>query len=296
MSDYTGSSTLFYPRPQQPSFDSEHTFQSPTAQWAPVNSSYFASSSRPALSAKPSRKRSRDDADLHEEYAAPSHQDVASMEVVQEPVYGEGMTLIEPDSGRAVGADSQTGTWYEENLEAERKAAEEAAASLERDRLEAQGRPSKSIRFESPTLNASESMTAASQPLASTAAPAIDAASMTLGIGWKTIDGDADMQCAARGWAKYIENHYPLLAGVEVVCKSEGLEAFLVKVMQPQESYWLFKEDLNEGKLVAFSFEKCVSNLRAQPMVFEGTDSICAAASPAPFSAPSPGSVKINMA
>lgn len=295
MNDYTNSPTLFYPPSQQPFFQtSEPTLQSPSAQWAPVDSTYVASSKRPTLHTTKSRKRSRDEADLFSDEDAVAS-DPASMEVIQEPVYGEGMTLIDPQSGRAIGADSQTGTWYEENLELERRAAEEAAASLAQDKLDAQGRPSKTIRFDSPAPMPSDAATPA-QPLATTATPEIDAVSMQLGIGWKGIDSDPDMQVAARGWAKYIENHYPLLAGVEIVCKSKGMDAFLVKVMQPQEGYWLFKDDLSEGKLVASSFENCLNNLRAQPMLFEGSHSICAAASPSPVMASSPGTLEVEMA
>jgi hypothetical protein len=70
---------------------------------------------------------------------------------------------------------------------------------------------------------------------------------LALGIGWSTISDDASMQSAARGWARYLENHYRHIHGAEILLKSEGLDAYLVGY---QEGYYLFREDLLEGQLV----------------------------------------------
>ena len=75
---------------------------------------------------KPSRKRSRDDADFEEAMnAAPvAAAPAPAPKPVEEPIYGEGMVLLNPRTGIAVSAESQTGTWYEEKVE------ESAAAAL----------------------------------------------------------------------------------------------------------------------------------------------------------------------
>lgn len=206
------------------------------------------------------------------------------MEVIEEPVMGEGMTLIDPSTGRSLAAESQTGTWYEDHLEEERRAAAEAAAAMEQEKLEALGRPSKTVRLDSPAPgigSVDTPLAAMQQPLAGTETPAIDSASIMLGIGWKEVASDANMAQAARGWARFIENHYPMLGGVEILCKSDGHEVFLARATQPQDSYWLFKEDLTEGKLVATTQEACVQNLRAVPMVFENDTVLKAASTPA---------------
>ena len=235
---------------------------------------------RPMLRTNPSRKRSRDELDDFNIESLRDDRALASMEVIEEPIYGEGMTLIDPATGRAISAESQTGTWYEDNLEEEREAAAAAVEQQAKDELEARGRPMKSIRMDSPAPFA-QVETPSTTSFVAAPAPAIDAASMMLGIGWKTIpDDDEDMKCAARGWARYIENHYPTLAGVEIIVKSEGHEAYLVQVQEPQLSWWLFKEDLTEGRLVATNWETCVANLRAAPMLFESQDSLYTARTP----------------
>ncbi|MCJ1441405.1 MAG: hypothetical protein MMC23_001891 [Stictis urceolatum] len=279
-SDYANSPTLFYPAHQLPFYPQDHIIQSPASQWTPasavsVSSSYVAPSTGSQPKATRSRKRSRDDFDDSQESDA-SSSDPTSMEVIEEPVYGEGMTLITPSTGRSLTAESQTGTWYEENLEIERRAAEEAARSLEQDKLDAQERPSKTVRLDSPAAMTPEPQA----PLAATPAPVIGEAARVLGIGWKAVSDDEILQCAARGWAKFIENHYPQLGGVEVVCKSEGLDAFLVTIRSPCEGWWLFKDDLSEGRLVASHFDACRANLTQQPMSFEGTESLFAVQSP----------------
>ena len=241
-----------------------------------------SNTTRPRPTTNPSRKRSRDELDEDEDLIAPSGS-LAPMEVVEEPVYGPGMTLIDVKTGRSLAAESQTGTWCEDQLEEERLAAAKAAEELAKAEEEAKGRPSKSIRLDSPTVP-TQSETSNTSSLASITTPAIDAASIMLGVGWKAIpEDDADMQCAVRGWAKYVENHYPLGA-VEILLKSDGQEAFVVRALEPQEGWWLFKDDLSEGRLIASSWEDCVVRLRAVPAIFEDMNTICATRTPPPMS------------
>lgn len=96
--------------------------------------------------------------------------------------------------------------------------------------------------------------------------PPIDESTYLLGIGWALISEDRDVQAAARGYAKYIENHYPL-STAKVIMKSKGLDAILVET---NEGYHLFNEDLTEGKLVSVTRQNCLANLQRSPVVFEG--------------------------
>ncbi|KAI9714956.1 MAG: hypothetical protein M1812_006269 [Candelaria pacifica] len=86
------------------------------------------------------------------------------------------------------------------------------------------------------------------------------------GVGWTRLSNDEDSKAAARGWAKYIENHFPISNPI-VVLKSEGLNAFLVEAIQ---GFFLFADDLKEGRLVSTTWENCIVGLRAYPPVFEG--------------------------
>lgn len=219
----------------------------------------------------PSRKRSRDHIE-DEEVTIPLADSIGShglviVEKMEEPMYGPGMTLLDPSRGNMISAESQSGTWVEERVE-EGVVAEEKRVEAQRPVL----RPSKSSR-----LNLMVSVTQVETPIATTPVPDIDPASVMLGVGWRVVTStDEDMQKAIRGWAKYIENHYPLNR-VQIISKSEGKEAFLV---QSDEGYWLFKEDLDEGRLISTCWQRCITGLTSLPMVFEGENTITAHKSP----------------
>ena len=274
-SQYSSSSpTLFHAPSKNHQFDfmpTENSIQSPLSQWntsTTTDFSVISKSKRPALISNPSRKRSRDRID-EEDFASGlvESNGMAKMEVIEEPIYGPGMTLLNPSTGIPISAESQSGTWLEERAEEERVTQEK--------RIEAQRpilRPSKSSRLDL-SIAQSES------PTASAELPNIDPASAMLGVGWKMmISTDEDMQKAIRGWAKYVENHYPLNS-VQILSKSESKEAFLV---QSDEGYWLFKEDLDEGRLVSTSWQGCVAGLTSVPTIFEGSTVLTAQRSPSP--------------
>ncbi|KAI9715922.1 MAG: hypothetical protein M1828_000549 [Chrysothrix sp. TS-e1954] len=105
----------------------------------------------------------------------------------------------------------------------------------------------------------------------------IDQASILLGQSWSSIPLSDTMLAASRGWARHIETHFPL-AAARVVWRSKALPAFLVEAVTRNAEapsrpgspgYFLFDEDLRQGKLVAKSWERAVENLRAQPVCFE---------------------------
>ena len=281
--DYSASPTVFVP-PHHHTFGqlSHETHQQPAqafrqsfshrSQWRP-------SASKPVLFTNPSSKRSRDE--VEDESPNPSAFSNTMPKFQEEPVeYGEGMTLISSSTGRAISADSQTGTWYEENLEIERQASIKAAESLAQAAQDCASRPKKSLRLDSlpiPSLSAfaKESEDAHFCPRA-TDSPASDSATHLLGVGWKLISQEEDTQAAAKGWAKYIDNHYPSITNVQLLLKSEGHQAYLVRAiptgdgLENAEGFFLFAEDLNEGRLVAKTWDTCIPNLQKSPILFEG--------------------------
>lgn len=191
------------------------------------------------------------------------------------------MTLLNAQ-GQYVAPESQTGTWYEE------RAAEQQQLQQEEPEFRPKMPSSrKSVRLSQASV---PTMLSANNPFSSASVPAsppktashplVDAATLALGIGWSKMSEDPDIQAAARGWARYLENHYARhIHGAEILLKSEGLNAYLVGC---QEGYYLFREDLLEGQLVGRSWEAALINLRAGPMQFEGEETLKAERTPGP--------------
>jgi hypothetical protein len=236
------------------------------------------------ISTNPSRKRSRDEsafqADADGSYFT-AQQVVPPEAIPEEPIYGEGMTLLNPRTGLWISAESQTGTWYEE------KEAEEAKNQPEPTTEFRPTMPSsrKSIRLSPgsvrPLLDPTISAPASPPKMVN---PEVDEATIALGIGWtKIASEDVDIQAAARGWARYIEIHYTRHIRVaEILLKSNGLNAYLVGC---QEGFYLFSENLLEGRLVGRTWDVCLQNLKSQPIAFEGDEVLKAERTPGPDSA-----------
>jgi hypothetical protein len=219
------------------------------------------------------RKRSRDEAALNlEEDFLPEDPaaDLAQWDNDDEWVYGEGMTLIKPGgSNYIIAASSQTGTWAEEKAEKEAKATVPTPTterpilrSAKSQRLDLTSTPSIA---EEAMVNGSMTTAGASSPGKSNAEPTVDDFTRHLGIGWSLISADPDIQAAARGWARYIDNHYPV-ANAKIRLQSRGLASYLVEA---DEGYFLFGEDLKQGRLVSTSLEKTWANLRGSVPVFD---------------------------
>lgn len=113
--------------------------------------------------------------------------------------------------------------------------------------------------------------------------PVIDNITIMLGVGWSRVNGDQDVLAAARGCARYIERHYPLSA-VKILLKSKALDASLVET---KEGYYLFQEDLNQGRLVSKNWDTCLANLKySSKITFEGLETLYARRSRSPLSTP----------
>jgi hypothetical protein len=270
----SSSPVIVLPPPQFPS--QPYTMNSNNLTFA--NSSPFGQAS-PNPSAFPlpqpsssstGRKRSRDEAadNLQEDYFTPPVQ-----ESEEDWEYGEGMTLIKPN-GFLIDASSQTGTWAEEKAEIAQLQAQTPPATQDRPIL----RSYKSQRLDltatpviAEEISLSNGIVVASSPPKMSngmAEPTIDAFTIYLGIGWSRISDGEDIQAAARGWAKYIENHYPV-SGVHIRLQSKGLASYLVET---REGWFLFGEDLREGRLVSTSLERTFENLKTQPPTFDSEE------------------------
>lgn len=239
------------------------------------------------------RKRSRDEAAVNldsPEKAPPPVEPVKEAE--DEWEYGPGMILIKKRTGYVPDASSQSGTWVEEKAaEDEVRKTEEALLDQQR---QAQDRPSlrshKSSRLDvTASLPATEATVNRSSPgrdlvdpssttSDAAAQPVVDDFTLHLGIGWSRISDSQHIQAAARGWARYIENHFPV-NDVKILLESKGLESYLVEAA---EGYFLFAENLRQGRLVSKDAQHALQNLRSSPPVFDGPQTMEAAESPKP--------------
>lgn len=224
---------------------------------------------------RPTRKRSRDAAAENLDPEAPSPEPIESQE---EWVYGPGMVLIKPSTGYVADASSQSGTWKEE------REAEEAKIRQQKILDAADVRNVKAQRLDlsaanNPFINNVEVLgrPLPGMPVVSPrASPVIDDFTMSLGIGWRRIGEDTHLQAAAKGWGRYIANHYPL-TNVKVVLESKGLESYLV---ESDQGYFLFAEDLRQGRLVSQDVEVAMRHLQHTPPRFDGPNAILAAETP----------------
>lgn len=267
----------------QPQHPSQPYSMNPTNHSFP-DSSYFTQTSSGSWSqSQPQtplsaggRKRSRDDAadNLEDDYVAQVPPPAQESEDDWE--YGEGMTLIKPN-GFIINASSQTGTWAEEKAEHAQQQAFFSQTPPTADRPVLRSYKSQRLDLTATPVIAEEISLAngtvvASSPPKMSDEPTVDVFTIHLGIGWSRISDAEDAQAAARGWAKFIENHYPV-SGVHIRLQSKGLASYLIEA---NEGWFLFGEDLREGRLVSTSLERTFENLRSVQPVFDGEEMLLA--------------------
>jgi hypothetical protein len=274
------------PSSMRPSFNSPFTSSSSESFLQSSSSSWStAAAARTPISPAASlagRKRSRDEAapnldiDNALESSAMAMDSALERGGEDEWVYGEGMTLIKPGGSNYIAAGSQTGTWAEEKAEDDEDAKDAAAAaslpspdrpmlrSAKSQRLDLTSTPS--IAEEGIGSNSSVATPGAGSPGKGGQEPTVDDFTRHLGIGWSLISADPDIQAAARGWARYIDNHFPI-TDAKIRLQSRGLASYLVEAT---EGYFLFGEDLKQGRLVSTSLEKTWENLRGPVPAFDG--------------------------
>ncbi|KAI9874558.1 MAG: hypothetical protein M1823_007656, partial [Watsoniomyces obsoletus] len=168
------------------------------------------------------------------------------------------MILLNPSTGLAISAESQTGTWYEEKVEKDALVKEVEAINTANQFRPKFPASRKSMRLSQSSIKTDfasvmgQQTAPASPPKTANASsrPEVDEATIALGVGWtKMASEDENIQTAARGWARYLENHYARhIHGADFLLKSSGLNAYLVGA---HEGFYLFSENLLEGRLVA---------------------------------------------
>jgi hypothetical protein len=253
---------------------------------------HFPQPLQPSSSQSAGRKRSRDEASINLDVEEAKLETIEPVkEAEDEWVYGPGMVLIKKSQAYVADAGSQSGTWLEEKIAAEEQRKNEEARAINQ-----QARPSlrsnKSQRLDmssfsipsatrtSPPGDVNDSTIAAPNASADTSAqPVIDNFTLHLGIGWSRISNDEHREAAARGWARYIENHFPI-NNVLIQLESKGLQSYLVEA---SEGFFLFTEDLQRGQFVSRDLNQTFQNLKATPPVFEGVEVITAAGTPQPM-------------
>jgi hypothetical protein len=181
------------------------------------------------------------------------------------------MTLIKPSgTGYLISPGSLTGTWAEEKVEEKMEA---SMPAINIDRPHIRSTKSQRLDFTSTPVIAEEVMRngTLSTPLTESPSngitePTVDDFTRHLGIGWSKISVDEDIQAAARGWTKFINNHFPV-TDAKIRLQSRGLSSYLVEA---NEGYFLFGEDLKQGRLVSPSLERTWDNLRGPLPIFDG--------------------------
>lgn len=264
--------------------DSPGSYANHSTSWTP-------SEGLTPLSTNPSRKRSRDETafmngDETSYFSFPSAQSVEPPPPIpEEPIYGEGMVLLNPSTGLVISAESQTGTWYEEKQDQEslRREFEQDQAQAQRPRMPVSR---KSIRMSQSSIRSQVTPQingAPNTPPESQHNSDVDEASVALGIGWTKVgSADPDIQGAIRGWERYIDLHYTAhIHNATILLKHEGLDVYLV---QAQEGYFLLKQDLKQGQFVSHDWNTCLASLQSTPPKLESTEILSANQTPAPDS------------
>ncbi|KAI9801483.1 MAG: hypothetical protein M1833_002715 [Piccolia ochrophora] len=245
------------------------TASSPLSPWLPQRSIAPPSAKARGLKRSLDEMTAQDEA-LH----APSP--VAEPQSQSAPLYGEGMTLMQPN-GFSISAGSQTGTWAEELTDLP----PQNSIPTQPGRITLHTRKSQRLDnlCNSPQSSSlpSDTLTAHSPPKASPSEPVVDEFTHRLGIGWTRLcDDDLHLQAAARGWARYIENHYPL-SSVRLLLKSKGLNAYLAST---DKGYFLFQDDLRQGQPLGLTEEAALTSLQRGPVAYETTEALVAVETP----------------
>lgn len=265
----------------------------PQPSFGPAAAPTFSAMAPLQPSAPSGRKRSRDEAGSN---LAPDLPLPKPQESEEEWVYGPGMVLIKSNKGYVADASSQSGTWLEEKKAAD----EENRRKQEREFLPPRRHKSQrmdhhgSLDAVAPVTANSPLCAPASKSSSADNAPVIDDFTLHLGIGWRKLSDDEHIQAAARGWARYIENHYPV-TDVHIRLESNGLQSYLVEAT---EGFFLFAENLRQGRLVSTSVGGALRNLQTSPPTFDSSNTLAAADSPSPVASQSemhPVDAEMNM-
>ncbi|KAG5930507.1 hypothetical protein E4U42_000428 [Claviceps africana] len=214
------------------------------------------------------RKRSLDEASINLE---PDPNSTLAVDSLEDWANEVGMALIRSGNSHVTGASNQTDSLMHLGSNVKQRAKQDV--QIDRPEL----RIHKSQRLDRTTQKtpcsilhqpASKSSLGDISSTISHDALAIDNFTLHLGIGWRRISGDEHIQAAARGWARFIENNFGL-ARVRICLESKGLQSYLIEA---SNGYFLFAENLRQGRLVSPTAEGALKNLQSLPPVFEGPE------------------------
>ncbi|EGP92606.1 uncharacterized protein MYCGRDRAFT_106918 [Zymoseptoria tritici IPO323] len=181
------------------------------------------------------------------------------------PVYGPGMTLIYPeDPGYAAAAESQSGTWVEED--AERQPFK--LASIKRPSVTSRKSQRMDSRATLPGADDLAQLVLPAQMREVTTEPLIDETTRSLGISWTRMDRSEALQINQRAYSKWIQNHYPRLTDVSIWFENSAMPAYLVAAKNAyngQHEYYIFANDLTEAQLVTTDPSQLIPRLKMLP-------------------------------
>ena len=104
-----------------------------------------------------------------------------------------------------------------------------------------------------------------SSPPAAGGGPKIDEWTRRLGISWTGPEDNPIAIACLRGYQTFIEKHYPL-TNAKIVAQNKQHCCCLVEASQ---GWYLFDDDLRNGKLLSRAKERALNNLTQNPVVFE---------------------------
>ena len=179
------------------------------------------------------------------------------------PVFGPGMTLIYPeDPGYAAAAESQSGTWLEEETERKKSLLSHGK------RPSISTRKSQRLEAGAPCPDDLAQLILPPQIREVTAEPLIDEATRTLGISWTRMDSTEALRINQAAYSKWIQNHYSGLTDVSIWFENSAIPGYLVEAQNTynnQREYYIFAHDLTEARLVTSDPSQLVPRLQMLP-------------------------------
>ena len=223
-----------------------------------------------------SKKRSREEISRDDEEMEGNLPPSRTPGVSPTAIYSEEVPRINPLTGAATTVETQTGTWFENQLEKRLRTDVEAKA-MQMSGSEGESPKRKMQRRDTSSSSDVTELSNSNGSAKSTVAdPVVDKYTHLLGIGWTYVGENSELAAMARGFGRYIAKHYPL-TDLEVLLSSKSLESYLVKT---SEGYFLFQEDLASGQLVARTWEDTLANLQCSPVRYSWAQRLFAARTP----------------
>lgn len=222
------------------------------------------------------RKRSREETSPEDEEMGMTLPPSRTPGISPTAIAGEGMTSINPLTGTATTAETQSGTWFEDQLEKKLQSdLEDAAVQTGSDGEFPKRKVQRRDASNTDVGRAANPSEAIESP--TVADPIIDQYTRQLGIGWRHVGEDSGWVAMARAFSRYIDNHYPHITSPEVLLKSKSLDSYLVEA---SEGFFLFSENLQQGRLVARTWADTLANLQSKPIQFLEEQPVYAAGTP----------------